>query len=195
LGFGTVDYRGCVFGVAFVRRQGKLPRVLHGPSAFPHPFQRFACALRCGDLRCLRRLSVSPSVPPAHARALDARSGPWTLPWALGFVVRSNVTPMIARKICTGDHHVDWSPACGCGLRRAYPSRRRFRLWRNHRRIGRVLPRTLPMFTLTNDLIVGLAPPERAGAAAGISETAAELGGSLEIAYSAASVSLSIVAD
>jgi MFS transporter, DHA2 family, multidrug resistance protein len=51
------------------------------------------------------------------------------------------------------------------------------------------------MFTLTNDLIVGLAPPERAGAAAGISETAAELGGSLEIEYSAASVSLSIVAD
>src|SRR5919106_347320 len=41
---------------------------------------------------------------------------------------------------------------------------------------------TAPLFTLTNDLIIGAAPPERAGAAAGISETAAELGGALGIA-------------
>jgi DHA2 family multidrug resistance protein-like MFS transporter len=41
---------------------------------------------------------------------------------------------------------------------------------------------TAPLFTLTNDLIIGSAPPERAGAAAGVSETAAELGGALGIA-------------
>jgi DHA2 family multidrug resistance protein-like MFS transporter len=41
---------------------------------------------------------------------------------------------------------------------------------------------TAPVFTLTNDLIIGSAPPERAGAAAGISETGAELGGALGIA-------------
>jgi MFS transporter, DHA2 family, multidrug resistance protein len=39
-----------------------------------------------------------------------------------------------------------------------------------------------PLFTLTNDLIIGSAPPERAGAASGISETGAELGGALSIA-------------
>jgi MFS transporter, DHA2 family, multidrug resistance protein len=39
-----------------------------------------------------------------------------------------------------------------------------------------------PVFTLTNDLILGAAPPERAGAASGISETGAELGGALSIA-------------
>jgi DHA2 family multidrug resistance protein-like MFS transporter len=39
-----------------------------------------------------------------------------------------------------------------------------------------------PLFTLTNDLIIGTAPPERAGAAAGLSETAAEFGGALGIA-------------
>ena len=39
-----------------------------------------------------------------------------------------------------------------------------------------------PLFTLTNDLIIGTAPPERAGAASGISETGAELGGALSIA-------------
>ncbi len=39
-----------------------------------------------------------------------------------------------------------------------------------------------PVFTLTTDLIVGTAPPERAGAAAAISETGSELGGALGIA-------------
>jgi DHA2 family multidrug resistance protein-like MFS transporter len=39
-----------------------------------------------------------------------------------------------------------------------------------------------PVFTLTNDVIIGSAPPERAGAASGISETCAELGGALGIA-------------
>ncbi|UUP16252.1 MFS transporter [Nitratireductor thuwali] len=39
-----------------------------------------------------------------------------------------------------------------------------------------------PVFTLTTDLIVGSAPPERAGAASAMSETSAELGGALGIA-------------
>jgi DHA2 family multidrug resistance protein-like MFS transporter len=39
-----------------------------------------------------------------------------------------------------------------------------------------------PVFTLATDLIVGSAPPERAGAAAAISETGSELGGALGIA-------------
>jgi DHA2 family multidrug resistance protein-like MFS transporter len=39
-----------------------------------------------------------------------------------------------------------------------------------------------PLFTLTNDLILGTAPPARAGAASAISETGAELGGALSIA-------------
>ena len=39
-----------------------------------------------------------------------------------------------------------------------------------------------PVFGLTTELIVGSAPPERAGAASGISETSAELGGALGIA-------------
>jgi DHA2 family multidrug resistance protein-like MFS transporter len=39
-----------------------------------------------------------------------------------------------------------------------------------------------PVFTVTNDLILGAAPPERAGTAAAISETSSELGGALGIA-------------
>ena len=39
-----------------------------------------------------------------------------------------------------------------------------------------------PLFTLTTAMIVGAAPPERAGAAAALSETGSELGGALGIA-------------
>jgi len=39
-----------------------------------------------------------------------------------------------------------------------------------------------PVITLANDIIIGTAPAVRAGAAAGISETTAELGGALGIA-------------
>jgi DHA2 family multidrug resistance protein-like MFS transporter len=39
-----------------------------------------------------------------------------------------------------------------------------------------------PVFTLTNDTVIGTAPPERAGAASAISETSSELGGALGIA-------------
>lgn len=39
-----------------------------------------------------------------------------------------------------------------------------------------------PVFTLTTDVIIGTAPPERAGAASAISETGAEFGGALGIA-------------
>jgi DHA2 family multidrug resistance protein-like MFS transporter len=39
-----------------------------------------------------------------------------------------------------------------------------------------------PVITLATDMIVGTAPPERAGAASGISETSAEFGGALGIA-------------
>jgi DHA2 family multidrug resistance protein-like MFS transporter len=39
-----------------------------------------------------------------------------------------------------------------------------------------------PVFNLTTELIVGSAPPEKAGAASGISETGAELGGALGLA-------------
>jgi DHA2 family multidrug resistance protein-like MFS transporter len=39
-----------------------------------------------------------------------------------------------------------------------------------------------PVFVLTTELIVGSAPPERAGVVSGISETGAELGGAIGIA-------------
>jgi DHA2 family multidrug resistance protein-like MFS transporter len=109
-------------------------------------------------------------------------AGLWTLPWALGFIAGSNLTPMIARRV---------RPAfvMGAGLALASVGFAIFTQVDVTSGLGIIVTGsvffslgTAPVFTLTNDLIIGSAPPERAGAAAGISETAAELGGALGIA-------------
>ncbi len=109
-------------------------------------------------------------------------AGMWTLPWALAFVVGSNVTPHLVRRI---------RPAylMGGGLAVASFGFALFTQLQPTSGFPMFLAGsvifslgTSPLFTLTNDLIIGSAPQERAGAAAGMSETAAELGGALGIA-------------
>jgi DHA2 family multidrug resistance protein-like MFS transporter len=109
-------------------------------------------------------------------------AGLWTLPWALSFVVGSNVTPVIARRFPP-------APIMAVGLVLAAVG---FGMFTQVDAGSSFVPivlgsvifslGTAPLFTLTNDLIIGTAPPERAGAAAGLSETAAEFGGALGIA-------------
>ncbi len=109
-------------------------------------------------------------------------AGLWTLPWALSFVVGSTLTPVLARRVPAA-YLMAGGLACaavgfavftqldaGSGFPVILAGSVIFSLG------------TAPVFTLTNVLIIGSAPPERAGAAAGISETAAELGGALGIA-------------
>ncbi|HEV2907049.1 MAG TPA: MFS transporter, partial [Actinomycetota bacterium] len=109
-------------------------------------------------------------------------AGLWTLPWALAFVVGSNVTPIIARRIRP-------APLMAGGLVMAAAGFAMFTQVDGGSGFGEIVLGsvlfslgTSPLFTLTNDLIIGSAPPERAGAAAGISETSAELGGAMGIA-------------
>ena len=109
-------------------------------------------------------------------------AGLWTLPWALAFVVGSNLTPVIARRVrhayvMAGGLVV---AAFGFGIFTQIDASSGFM----DIAIGSVLLSmgTSPLFTLTNDLIIGSAPPERAGSAAGLSETSAEFGGALGIA-------------
>ena len=111
-------------------------------------------------------------------------AGLWSLPSAVGFIVGSNLAPRILRRV---------RPALviGAGLGLAAvglgvltqvggsPSADLAIL------VGASLLASLglaPVFGATTDLIVSSAPPERAGAASGISETGAELGGALGIA-------------
>jgi MFS transporter, DHA2 family, multidrug resistance protein len=111
-------------------------------------------------------------------------AGLWSLPSAFGFIVGSNLAPRILRVVrpayvvgaglamaaiglgvltqVGGSPNADLATLAGASL---------------------VISLGLaPVFTATTDLIVSSAPPERAGAASGISETGAELGGALGIA-------------
>jgi len=111
-------------------------------------------------------------------------AGLWSLPSAGGFIVGSNLAPRILR-------HLRPASVTGAGLAMAAVGLGVLT------RVGGAPNADLailagaslvvslglaPVFTATTDLIVSSAPPERAGAASGISETGAELGGALGIA-------------
>jgi DHA2 family multidrug resistance protein-like MFS transporter len=113
------------------------------------------------------------------------QAGLWSLPSAAGFIISSNLAPGILRRVRPayvigaglglaavglavltqvggGSQGADLAVLAGASL---------------------VVSLGLaPVFTATTDLVVSSAPPERAGAASGISETGAELGGALGIA-------------
>jgi DHA2 family multidrug resistance protein-like MFS transporter len=108
-------------------------------------------------------------------------AGAWSLPSALAFIVGSNAAPRIVRRI---------RPANLMGLALALAAVGLAILTRVSGADG--LPIVViasvvislglaPVFGLTTELIVGSAPPERAGAASGMSETFFELGGALGI--------------
>ncbi len=110
------------------------------------------------------------------------QAGAWSLPSAIGFVVGSNVAPRFVHRA---------PPAVVLGASLALASVALALLTQVGGSFGltivvaasMVISLALsPVFTLTTELIVGSAPPERAGAASGISETGAELGGALGIA-------------
>lgn len=109
-------------------------------------------------------------------------AGLWTVPFALGFVVGSIVSPRLVRSVQPATVMTGGLVLAAAGyllLTQVGSTSGPLVLV-----AGMVLQSLglAPVFTLTNDLVIGAAPPERAGAAAGISETASELGGALGIA-------------
>jgi MFS transporter, DHA2 family, multidrug resistance protein len=110
------------------------------------------------------------------------QAGLWTLPSACGLVAGSMLTPMLARRARPGLVMAGGLvlAAAGFGL---------LTLVDGTTGLGVVVAGSVifslgvaPVGTLATDLIVGSAPPERAGSAAALSETGAELGGALGIA-------------
>jgi DHA2 family multidrug resistance protein-like MFS transporter len=109
-------------------------------------------------------------------------AGAWSLPSAAGFIIGSQLAPRIASR---------FRPAYVIGaalglaavglaiLTQVGPTGGLLTLVLGSVVISLGLA---PVFGLTTELIVGSAPPERAGAASGISETGSELGGALGIA-------------
>ena len=110
------------------------------------------------------------------------RAGLWSLPSAGGFMVGSNLAPRVLR-------HLRPAWVIGAGLGLAAVGLGVLTQVGGSADLAILAAASLvvslglaPVFTATTDLIVGSAPPERAGAASGISETGSELGGALGIA-------------
>ena len=108
-------------------------------------------------------------------------AGAWSLPSAVGFIVGSNVAPRLVKRI-RPPHLIALSllvAAAGLAVLTQVGGSNGLAIV-----VGSSLVISLglaPVFGLTTELIVGSAPPERAGAASGISETGSELGGALGI--------------
>jgi DHA2 family multidrug resistance protein-like MFS transporter len=174
---------GLVVGWTFVRRQRTLADPLIDLRLFRTP--SFSVSLATYGLAVFVVFGGFLFIPQYLQLVLGLsplEAGLWMLPWALSFVVASNIVPVVARHIRPAYLMAGGLllAAIGFGVLTQIDASTGF--------VPIVLGSTLfalgtsPLFTLTNDLIIGSAPPERAGAAAGMSETAAELGGALGIA-------------
>jgi DHA2 family multidrug resistance protein-like MFS transporter len=174
---------GLAVGYAFVRRQGRLADPLIDLQLFRRP--TFSASLAVYTLGILvffatfffiyQYLQLVLGLSPLVA-------GLWTLPSFGSFVVGSLLAPALARRFRAAYVMAPGLVAGAVGF-----------LVLTQVQADAGLPVLVtatviaslglaPLFTLTNDLIIGCAPPERAGAASGISETGAELGGALSIA-------------
>jgi DHA2 family multidrug resistance protein-like MFS transporter len=174
---------GVVLGLVWVRRQRHIPDPMIDVSLFR--IRAFNAALLVNFLTIFvaigyflfiaQYLQLVVGLSPLEA-------GLWSLPSALGFVVGSQITPRISgrvgpRNLIAGGLAV---AAVGMAMLTQVSGTTGLPLL-----VTASLVISLgfaPVFGLTTELIVGTAPPERAGAASGISETGAELGGALGIA-------------
>jgi DHA2 family multidrug resistance protein-like MFS transporter len=174
---------GVVVGVLWVRRQQRLADPMIDVGLFKQ--RNFDSALLINFLAIF--VAVGYFLFVAQYLQLVAglsplQAGLWSLPSAIGFIVGSQTAPHLVQRIRP-------SRLIGGGLLLAS--------------LGLVLLTQVdvdgslpilvsasvitslglaPVFGLTTEIIVGSAPPEKAGAASGISETGAELGGALGIA-------------
>ncbi len=174
---------GIAIGIAFLRRQRTLADPMIDLRLFRAP--DFSAALATYMMGCFvlfgsfvfvaQYLQLVLGLSPLHA-------GLWTVPLALAFVAGSMLTPMIVRRV---------RPAIliSCGLALAAVGFALLTQMGAVSGLAHIVTATVmfslglaPVFTLATDLVVGAAPPERAGAASAISETSSEFGGALGIA-------------
>jgi DHA2 family multidrug resistance protein-like MFS transporter len=175
---------GLGIGTAFIRRQQKLADPLIDLQLFHIPEFRASLVLYGG---CILVLFGGFLFMPQYLQLVLGLSplagGLWTMPWSIGFVLGTLATPALARRV---------KPSLlmsGGLVLSSFAYVLIARLGTSTADLPMFAAATFilslgasPLFTLTNDIIIGSAPPERAGAASGISETCAEFGGALGIA-------------
>lgn len=174
---------GIALGVVFIRRQSRLSDPLIDMRLFRVP--TFSAALATYMLACFVLFGIYIFIAQylqLVAGLSPLMAGLWTVPWALAFVVGSMLTPALTRRnrataIVAFGLAVT---AFGFALLTLVSSSSGLALIVS----GSVILSLglAPVFTLATDLVIGAAPPERAGVASAISETSAEFGGALGIA-------------
>jgi DHA2 family multidrug resistance protein-like MFS transporter len=182
---GTTILAGLALGVLFVRRQLRLTDPMIDVRLFR--IRSFSASLATNLVGIFIVVGYFVFVAQYLQLVLGLsplEAGLWSLPSAVGFIVGSNLAPRVLRRVRP-------APVIGTGLGMAAIGLVALTQVGGSRSAdlailaGGSLLISLglaPVFTATTDLVVGSAPPERAGAASGISETAAELGGALGIA-------------
>jgi MFS transporter, DHA2 family, multidrug resistance protein len=174
---------GLAVGVAFVRRQLTLADPLIDLRLFRVPgFSASLATYGLGIIILFGGFLFLPQYLQLVLGLSPLQAGLWSVPWGVAFIVGSMLTPMIVRRV-----HPAFVMAAGLAL--AAPGFAVFTQVGAATSLAVFVAGTVafslglaPVFTLTTDLIVGSAPPERAGAASAISETSAEFGGALGIA-------------
>jgi DHA2 family multidrug resistance protein-like MFS transporter len=174
---------GLAVGAAFVRRQGRLADPLIDLRLFRIP--AFSGALAANTLGFFVNFGIAVFIAQYLQLVLGLsplEAGLWTVPWAAAFVIGSMLTPAIVSRITPATTIAGGLAiaAAGFGLLTQVTGDSSLpTLVTGLVVLGLGLA---PVFTLAADLMVSAAPAERAGAAAGISETSSEFGGALGIA-------------
>jgi DHA2 family multidrug resistance protein-like MFS transporter len=174
---------GLTAGALFVRRQGRLVFPLLDLELFRQA--RFSAAITAYGLSCLAMFGVYIFITQYLQLVLDLtplQAGVATVPWALAFVAGSLVAPRLARRRAPVAILVWGMVAAAAGFAGLALVDGRFAL---PVLVASTVVMSLglgPVFTIGNEMIITAAPPERAGAASAISETASELSGALGIA-------------
>ncbi|PJZ70601.1 MFS transporter [Leptospira perolatii] len=174
---------GFLLGISFILRQGKLRDPLIDLQLFQSP--SFNAALLVNTLTIFVALGSFLFIAQYLQLVLGLsplEAGLWTLPSALGNVFGSMMVPILVRKVRAVYVMSGGLVLCSIGLI----------LYANVESTSGLISLVIGSVILSigicgvvllgTDIIVGAAPPERAGAAASVSETGAEFGGVLGIA-------------
>ena len=174
---------GLIVGVAFAHRQRRLAYPLLDLTLFRQA--RFSAAIATYGLSSLAMFGVYIFITQYLQLVLGLTplgAGLATVPWALGFVVGSLWAPRALRRIAPVSILVTGLAvaAVGFGLLAFAGAKSGLALLI----LGTVVMSLglAPVFTIGNEMIITAAPPERAGAASALSETASEFSGALGIA-------------
>jgi DHA2 family multidrug resistance protein-like MFS transporter len=186
-GFGWIAVAaiagGLAVGAGFVRRQKRLADPLIDLRLFRLP--AFSGALTANTLGFFVNFGIAVFLAQYLQLVLGLsplEAGLWTMPWAAGFIVGSMLTSRIVSRISSASAITGGLVVAAVGfaiLTQVSGDASLPTLVAGSVVLALGLA---PVFTLAADMMVSAAPPERAGAAAGISETSSEFGGALGIA-------------